>query len=314
MLWVNETRDFKSYHNDHGYDGNTNNTSHAHGDDDSSNILSLPLVFVGVLVITAIIGSLIWLTYIYCLYIHRLEKCRIERQRLREQGVITGDDILFEHELFRATYRGARFNQINMMTGQVRANDNMENNSTMNYLLNNWNPCKSLSPGYENKCTICISPLFPHLAVVAGTDVVKPDAPTLDDELKNEELFDSTHSFNSNMYAKETAAVDMPSVQICAVDAGRQASAIKLNSFPDLVPKLEPVKLPCGHIFHECCIRNWAIYNDSCPNCRFKPTTYNDFDNPHDVIGVTPEYSHMVYCNSENTINCSSDVESSTHQ
>lgn len=35
----------------------------------------------------------------------------------------------------------------------------------------------------------------------------------------------------------------------------------------------DPVQIPCGHIFHEKCIRNWAVSHDSCPVCRFQPKT-----------------------------------------
>lgn len=38
----------------------------------------------------------------------------------------------------------------------------------------------------------------------------------------------------------------------------------------------DPVQTPCGHIFHEKCIRDWAISHNSCPVCRFQPTTLKD--------------------------------------
>jgi hypothetical protein len=33
---------------------------------------------------------------------------------------------------------------------------------------------------------------------------------------------------------------------------------------------LEIIKTDCGHNFHNDCIANWIIKNDSCPCCRFK--------------------------------------------
>ena len=38
----------------------------------------------------------------------------------------------------------------------------------------------------------------------------------------------------------------------------------------------DPVQIPCGHIFHEKCIRNWAISHNSCPVCRFQPKAFKD--------------------------------------
>lgn len=48
---------------------------------------------------------------------------------------------------------------------------------------------------------------------------------------------------------------------------------------------MEPVALPCGHVFCEKCIDNWMKSNRSCPICRRDPTRPDDADGGDDKGG-----------------------------
>ena len=67
------------------------------------------------------------------------------------------------------------------------------------------------------------------------------------------------------VYAQSVLIRYIRSTKVCT-----QAQCSQLNPLP---VKPEPTfTLPCGHVYHETCIRGWAIVGkkDSCPYCKEK--------------------------------------------
>ena len=74
---------------------------------------------------------------------------------------------------------------------------------------------------------------------------------------------------------------------------------ICLGTFTD--SEKDIVRTPCGHLFHNKCITQWVMFNDTCPTCRKIFGETQDFDN-----SVRQLYINF---NSWDTCNISRDTE-----
>ena len=161
-----------------------------------------------------------WVTYRI-----RLKYFRRQREIMRQRGQDAGDDERFEFELYYATWRGDRFEQIQANTGAIRFPHNPAR-PRQNFLLNNWDKQINVPSDHDDVCSICLN----------------------------------------NMTSKDE--VD--------TESNRQ------------IGDNDPVQIPCGHIFHEKCIRNWAISHDNCPVCRFQPTKFKQTQATETLTVGTP--------------------------
>lgn len=83
----------------------------------------------------------------------------------------------------------------------------------------------------------------------------------------------SDQDFRGQPATADAALRELPSIQVSQHD-------IEQNDNPDCVICLEPLvlgeqanRIPCGHLFHEHCIKDWLRTSNQCPVCRYELAT-----------------------------------------
>lgn len=181
--------------------------------------------------------------------------------------------------LFKRRYDADRIEFMNLNTPP---NDSRSNVKRATILYGQWSACNKLpSLEYENTCIICFGTLFhtsceslstkKHLSNCSlnwGLQIKDLESCSLPrsftDTAPNSPGRESLEEYANAAKPHERFSLHFDSVENENLTR-KWSAASNAMSLPVVI-------LQCQHIFHECCIQEWAMCHKSCPVCRFEPT------------------------------------------
>lgn len=151
----------------------------------------------------------------------------------------------------------------------INSSTNNTIRKTKTSLYGKWSRCYQLpTPEYENVCVICFGSLFRNDTSLGFTNLKLGYESPLDDSVLSscdEELKVET-VVTDNAYLSFNRGHSSDLIQNHNSTQMRKLSLANDMSFDSVV------LLPCEHIFHENCVKEWARLHSNCPLCRFEPT------------------------------------------
>jgi len=73
----------------------------------------------------------------------------------------------------------------------------------------------------------------------------------------------------------ESALKSMPRIKVTTYDIEANGNTQCVVCLQELVPGECATRIPCGHLFHESCIKQWLCRSNQCPVCRYELPTDN---------------------------------------
>jgi len=108
-----------------------------------------------------------------------------------------------------------------------------------------------------------LAQVFESIAQVIG-QAVEHDFENLDQE-------NGTHPTSTNAWSA------LPKVNVTAYDLEQTQNSNCTVCIEHFKLAEEAMRLPCGHLFHECCVKPWLQKHCQCPVCRYELPTDNTF-------------------------------------